>query len=83
MDDVEAHVAGTRDAEDRVEVRAVVIKESAGVVDFFLDHANLRFERGQRVGIGEHQRGDGVVKRRVEAAPDRLRRVGAGNWTTS
>ena len=38
VDDVEAHVAGTRDAAHGVQVRAVVVEERAGLVE---DRGNL------------------------------------------
>jgi hypothetical protein len=37
VDDVEAHVAGARDPDHRVQVRAVVVEERAGVVEDLRD----------------------------------------------
>jgi hypothetical protein len=57
VDDVEAHVARTHLAENRVEVGAVVIREAAGVVDDFLDVGNRFLEYAERRRIGQHQSG--------------------------
>ena len=43
--DVETHVTGTRDAADRVEVRAVVVQERTGVVEDLLDVRDVLVEQ--------------------------------------
>ena len=79
MQAIEAHVCRLDDAQYGVQIRAVVVKESAGIVDFFLNHPDLRFEQPQCIGIGQHQRRDSVIERRVETRQVDFARVGAGN----
>ena len=55
MDAVEAHVARADDAHDGVEVRAVVVAQSARVVDDLRDLQNVLIEDADRVRIREHQ----------------------------
>ena len=59
--DVEAHVARARLAHDGVEVRAVVVERRPHVVDDLGDLRDVGVEHAQRVGVGQHQAGDGVV----------------------
>ena len=61
MDDVEAHVAGARDPDDRVEVRAVVVEERAGVVEDPRDLLDPLVEEAERRGVREHQAGRPLV----------------------
>ena len=56
--DVGAEVARPRDADQRVHVRAVHVELGALGVQNFGDARNVLFEDAERVGIGEHQRGD-------------------------
>jgi hypothetical protein len=56
--DVESHVAGTHDAEDRVEIGAVVIEEPAHLVHGPGDLDDVFFEQAERVGVREHDAGD-------------------------
>ena len=62
MDDVEPHVTGTRDADQRVEVRTVVVHERTGIVCEPRDLRDVLLEDAQRVRIGQHDSGN----RRVE-----------------
>ena len=55
MDDVEPHVAGSGDAADGVEVRAVVVHERAGAVEDPLDLLDPLVEQAERRGVREHQ----------------------------
>ena len=55
VDHVKAHVAGTDHAHDRVEVGAVVVALTAGLVDDPGDLQNVLVEDAQGVGVGEHQ----------------------------
>ena len=66
VDDVEAHVAGPRDAHDRVQVRAVVVEGRADVVDDLRDLLDVAVEQPERVRVGEHQAGDVVVGGRAQ-----------------
>ena len=56
--DVKAHVARTHGAEDRVQVRAVVVEQSTDVVHRRGDLGDLLFEESERVGVGQHDAGD-------------------------
>ena len=55
MDAVKAHVAGTDDAHHGVEVRAVVIAQTAGLVHDFGDLKNVLVKDADRIGVGEHE----------------------------
>ena len=57
VDDVEAHVARAHLAEDRVEVRAVVVQQAAGLVHDARDLLDAALEHAERGGIGEHDAG--------------------------
>ena len=54
MDDVEAHVAGPGDPEDRVEVGPVVVKEPTHFVDRRGQVGDVFFEQPEGVRVGEH-----------------------------
>ncbi len=72
VDDVEAHVAGAREAHHGVEVGAVVVERRADAVDDLGDLGDVRVEQAERVGVGQHQAGD--VARRPWRAGRRCRR---------
>jgi murein tripeptide amidase MpaA len=55
--DVDAEVAGTDDAEDGVEVGAVVVDQPAGIVDDLDDLLDVLVPQAERVRVGDHQRG--------------------------
>ena len=55
---VDAEVAGARDADQRVHVGAVHVDQRAFGVQDFGDARDVFFEHAERVGIGDHQRGD-------------------------
>src|SRR5256886_13388839 len=55
MDDVEIHFSRRRPAENRVEVRAVVVQETARVVDDLRDVQDVLFENSESVGIRQHE----------------------------
>ena len=55
---VDAEVAGTHFADQRVHVGAVHIKQAAFSVHDVGDLVNLLLENSEGVGIGQHQRGD-------------------------
>ncbi len=61
MDDVEPHVAGARDPDDGVEVRAVVVEERAGVVKDPRDLLDALVEEAERRRVREHQPGGPLV----------------------
>ncbi len=54
VDDIEPHVAGADLAENRVEVRAVVIEQAAGLVHDARHLRDLVLEHAEGRGIGEH-----------------------------
>ena len=58
VDDVEAHVARADNAEDRVQVGAVVVEEPAGVVDHLGDLDDVFFEQAEGVRVREHDSRD-------------------------
>ena len=60
--DVEAHVAGSGDAEHRVEVGAVVVEQGACLVDHLGDGRDVFLEHADRVGVCHHHRGHAVVE---------------------
>ncbi len=64
MHHVDAKIARTRHARERVHVRAVHIKQRALGVQDFRDLRNPLLENSQRRWIGDHQRGD-VVSHQV------------------
>ena len=61
MDDVEAHVPGPRDPDDRVQVRAVVVEECPSVVEDRSDLLDALVEEPERRGIREHEPGRALV----------------------
>ena len=61
MHDVEAHVAGPRDAADRVQVRTVVVHERAHAAEDVADLFDVLVEEAERRGIREHQAGGVLV----------------------
>ena len=61
VDDVEAHVAGPRDAADGVQVRAVVVHERAGGVEDVADLLDVLVEEAERRRVREHQAGGVLV----------------------
>ena len=77
MHDVEAHVAGARDAAHRVEVRAVVVHERACVVEDLRDLFDVLVEEPERRRVREHQRGGVLVDLRAQVVDvDVAARVG-------
>ena len=66
MDNVKAHIARTRNAHDRVQIRAVVINQTAGVVNDFCDFQNIFFKQAQCVGIRQHQRRGRFIRHRPQ-----------------
>jgi len=73
LDDVKAQIAGPRFAQIRVGVRPVAVKQAAPAVDDGCHFFDVAFKQAQRVGVGEHQRGDvfghqGFQMRKVNAA---------------
>src|SRR5438034_7847380 len=61
VDDVEAHVAGSRDPAHGVQVRAVVVHERAGAVEDALDLLDVLVEETEGRRVGEHQSGRVLV----------------------
>ena len=61
MDDVEAHVAGPRDPDHRVQVRAVVVEERTRLVEDPRDLLDALVEEPERRGIREHEPGRALV----------------------
>ena len=59
---VEAHVAGPRHPDQRVEVGAVVVQQRAGVVGEPRDLEDVLLEDAEGVGVGHHHRGDVLVE---------------------
>ena len=55
MNDINAHVARTRNANQRVHICAVHIYKSAGRVNYFADLPNVLFKNSNRIRIGKHQ----------------------------
>lgn len=73
VDAVKAHVARTNDAHDGVQIRAVIIAQTARVVDDLRDFEDVLVENTDRIGVREHQsrrlRPDGGAERReIDAA---------------
>ncbi len=64
--DVDAEIAGPRLADQRVHVGAVHVEQAALGVQDVGDLVDLLLEHAQRVGIGEHQRGDIFVHLRCQ-----------------
>ena len=63
---VEAHQSGRGDAEDGVEVGAVVVHLTASLVNDFTGCLDVGFKQTQRVGVGDHHRRRGFVSDRSE-----------------
>ena len=58
---VEAEIARPRDAGKRVHIGAVAVDEPAAVMHQAHDLLDVLLEQAERVGIGHHDAGDGVV----------------------
>ena len=67
MDAVEAHIAGPGHAHNGVQIGAVVIAETAGVVDDPGDLQNVFVKDANGVGIGKHQTGGIRADRRTQS----------------
>ena len=59
---VDPHVAGPDDAQDRVHVGAVEIEQRPAIVEQPGDLADLRVEEPDRVGISDHEHGRLVAR---------------------
>ena len=73
VDAVKAHIARTNDAHDSVQIRAVIIAQTARVVDDLRDFEDVLVENTDCIGVREHQsrrlRPDGGAERReIDAA---------------
>ena len=66
--DVEAGLAGLEAAQDRVQVRAVHVRERARLVDRVEQLADPRLEEAERRGVGDHHGGGP----RAERGPERV-----------
>jgi hypothetical protein len=62
VNDVEAHVARTNDSDDRVEVRSVVIEQSADLVYRLRYLPDVALEETERVRVRKHQAGNVVIE---------------------
>ena len=62
MNDVDAHVARTRDANKRVHVCAVHVNEAAGFVDDLADLFDVALEESECVWVRQHQPGNFAVR---------------------
>ena len=54
VDDVEPHVPWPGDAEDRIEVGAVVVREGRRVVDRLSQFGDVLLEQAEGVRVGQH-----------------------------
>ena len=52
---VKAHITGTDDAHNCVEVCSIVVKETTCFVDYFADLFNVLFKKTKGGGVGEHK----------------------------
>ena len=59
---VKAHETGRGSADDGVEVRSVVVHLAADAVHEFRGGGDVGLKQAERVRVGDHHRGDGVVK---------------------
>src|ERR1044072_871169 len=55
MDDIDAHVAWTRDADERFHVRAVHVDEPASFMNDVADLFDVAFEEAERVWVSQHE----------------------------
>ena len=76
VDDVEAHVAGPRPADDRVEVGAVVVEERAGVVEDPRHLDDVLVEEPERRGVRQHQPGRALVHLRAQVVEVEVAAIG-------
>ena len=72
---VDAEIAGTRDAHQRVHVGAIHVEHGALRVQDLGHVDDVLFEHAERVGIGHHQRGDVFIHDAVRARSRRARRL--------
>ena len=63
---VETHVAGTRHAHDRVQVRAVIVVHAARLAHNAGDFEDVFVKQTQRVGVCEHESGGVVAHKRAQ-----------------
>ena len=83
VDHIESHVARQHLPEDRVQVRAVVVEQAAGVVNDLLHFSDAPLEHAQRGRVGEHDAGgarsDELAKRaNIQVAVGRRREFADG-----
>ena len=62
VNDVHAHVAGPRDADECVHVGAVHVNETAGFMNDVADLFDVALEESERVWVGQHQSGNIAVR---------------------
>ena len=79
MDHIESHVARTDFAENRIQVRAVVIEQATGILDDILDLDDLALEHAQRGRIGQHDAGRFRADDRFERLDVDIARFVGGN----
>jgi hypothetical protein len=58
MYDVDAHIAGPRNAYQRIHVGAVHVNQAAGIVHDLANLFYVSFKEAQGVWIGQHEPGD-------------------------
>ena len=61
--DVDAEIAGTGDADERVHVGAIHVDQRTFAVDDLSGFDDVFFKDAERVGVGHHERGDIVCRR--------------------
>ena len=83
VDDVEAHVAGAREADDRVEVRAVVVEERSVAVEDRGDLLDALVEEPERRGVREHQAGSALVDLRAQVVEVEVARSVVATFASS
>ena len=79
VDDVETEIAGPGFADDGVEVCAVVICEAIDAVNQVADLFDVRVEKAQRIGVGEHKARDFIVEEFFKGGDIHHAFVGAGD----
>ena len=62
--DINAKIAGARDANQRVHVGAVHVDKAAFVMHDAADFADVLFENANSVGVGDHQARD-IIRHRL------------------
>ena len=66
MHDVDAQIARADNTQQGIQVGAIAIDQTAGLVDDLDDFQHILVEQTERIGVGQHQTGHGIIAQAFE-----------------